>query len=321
MGSSAPQCQLAAVHTRAGSPRLLCRVLALAALLAGGAARAQHGALHIEVYQGGYATVNSFIISNGHTAAVIDVQRKPAEARKLAARIQATHLPLAFMLITHGHTDHFTGMALLHRQFPAARILVATEEIKQDIKDYANYMDSGGATAGEPALDPALKPRSAAYPDGFDYDRLIEVLPQGPLRLEGGGMLELRADYPATEAPHMTTVYCRELNALFLADLGYNQVHLWMGDDITLARVATWKRVLVELKHQFAGLHPTIDPGHGAVGDVSLFDAMTRYIDDYLRIVSQASSAEAAWQQMVALYPSYREADFFLKYSVANHVK
>jgi glyoxylase-like metal-dependent hydrolase (beta-lactamase superfamily II) len=294
---------------------------AFAALLAGGPAHAQHGALQVEVYRGGYATVNSFIISNGRTVAVIDVQRKPAEAAKLAERIKATRLPLEFMLITHGHTDHFTGMALLHQEFPAARIVVASQEIKQDIKDYARYMDSGGATAGEPALDPALKPRSATYPHGFDYDHLIEVLSEPALRLEGGGVLELRADYPATEAPHMTTVYCRELNALFLADLGYNQVHLWMGDDITLARVATWKRVLLQLKQQFAGLNPTVYPGHGALADVSLFDAMSRYIDDYLRIVSQASSPEVAWQQMVALYPSYREADFFLKYSVANHVK
>jgi glyoxylase-like metal-dependent hydrolase (beta-lactamase superfamily II) len=225
------------------------------------------------------------------------------------------------MLITHGHTDHFTGMALLHQQFPAARIVVATPQIKQDIKDYANYMDSGGATAGEPALDPALKPRSAEHPEGFDYERLIEVLPDRLLRLEGGGVLELSTDYPATEAPHMTTVYCRELNALFLADLGYNGVHLWMGDDITLARVATWKEVLLQLQRKFAELKPTLYPGHGAVADMSLFDAMARYIDDYLRVVSQAHSADAAWQQMVSLYPSYREADFFLKYSVANHVK
>jgi glyoxylase-like metal-dependent hydrolase (beta-lactamase superfamily II) len=265
--------------------------------------------------------VNSFVLSNGRTAVVIDVQRKPSEAARLAELIKATHLPLSYMLITHGHTDHFTGMALLHREFPEARIVVGTAQIKQDIKDYATYMDSGGATAGEPALDPALRPRSAEHPEGFDYDRLIEVLPEGTLRLEGGGVLELRTDYPATEAPHMTTVYCRELNALFLADLGYNQVHLWMGDDITLARVATWKEVLLELKRQFADLRPTVYPGHGAVTDVSLFDAMTRYIDDYLRIVSQAPSASAAWQQMVDRYPSYREADFFLKYSVANHVK
>ena len=277
--------------------------------------------LGIEVYKGGYASVNSFIVSNGKTVAVIDVQRKTSEARKLAEEIRATHLPLAIMLISHGHTDHFTGMALLHEEFPAARIVVASQEIKQDIKSYATYMDQGGATLGEPALEPALRPKSASNPGGFDYDRLIEVLPGPVLRLDGGGTLELRTDYAPTEAPHMTTAYCPELNALFLADLGYNRVHLWMGDDITLARVAVWRSTLVALKQQYAGRKPTIYPGHGDVADMSLFDSMVHYIDDYVRIVTHASSATQAWQQMVALYPTYREADFFLKYSIANHLK
>jgi glyoxylase-like metal-dependent hydrolase (beta-lactamase superfamily II) len=295
--------------------------LALVPLLLGAAAHAAQPTLRVEVFKGAYASVNSFILTNGRTAAVIDVQRKRSEARKLADAIKATGLPLSYMLISHGHTDHFTGMALLHREFPAARIVVASADIKRDIKEYAIYMDTGGATAGEPALDPELKPRSAANPDGFDYDQLIEVLPEPVLRLDGGGVLELTTDYPATEAPHMTTAYCRELNAVFLADLGYNRVHLWMGDDITLARIAAWRSVLLGLKEKYSTLHPTIYPGHGDPTDLTLFDNMVHYMDDYVRIVTHAHTADEAWRQMVALYPSYQQADFFLKYSVANHVR
>ena len=48
---------------------------------------------------------------------------------------------------------------------------------------------------------------------------------------------------------------------------------------------------------------------------------MVRYIDDYTRIVTNAKSRQEAMQAMTALYPEHKQADFFLKYSVENHVK
>ncbi len=277
--------------------------------------------VEVEVYAGGFASVNSFVFSNGTSIVVLDVQRKAAEARKLADLLKAKGLPLTHIVISHGHTDHFTGMALFHREFPAARIVVATEDIKRDIKAYAIYMDQGGATGAEPALDPALRPLTADNPGGFDYDRLIEVLPGPSLTIPGGGTLELTTDYRPAEAPHMTTVYSPDVNALFLADFGYNRVHLWMGDDITLARVAVWREELVRIKARHVAKNPIVYPGHGPPADMRLFDTMTRYIDEYIRIVTTARSRDDAMRRMVAAYPQYREADFFLKYSVMNHVK
>jgi glyoxylase-like metal-dependent hydrolase (beta-lactamase superfamily II) len=276
--------------------------------------------LQVEVYKGGFASVNSLIFSNGQSLVVLDVQRKTYEAKKLADIVRAKGLPLTHILISHGHTDHFTGMAWFHEQFPNARIVVANEAIKRDIKDYAIYMASGGQTGAEPALEPALLPRSAANPGGFDYERTIEVLPGSQLTMAGGGTLEISTDYRPAEAKHIATVYSKDLNALFLADLGYNHVHLWMGDDITLSRVAAWRAELIRLKKKYAPLRPAIYPGHGDPTDMSLFDEMIRYIDNYTRIVTHSKSRKQAMAEMVALYPDYQQADFFLKYSVANHV-
>jgi glyoxylase-like metal-dependent hydrolase (beta-lactamase superfamily II) len=277
--------------------------------------------LKVEVYKGDFATVNSFIFSNGKSMVVMDVQRKSSEARKLADLVKAKRLPLTHVFISHGHTDHFTGMDVFHRQFPQAKIVVASEAIRHDVKAYAIYMNSGGETGAEPALEPALIPKSADRPNGFDYEQTIGILPSNTLTLDGGGTLQIDSSYGASEAPHMTTVYSRDLNALFLTDFGYNKVHLWMGDDIDRKRVAAWRAELVKLKSRYAPLEPTIYPGHGDPTDISLFDEMIRYIDDFLRVTAQARSREQAMAEMIALYPDYRQADFFLKYSVENHVK
>jgi glyoxylase-like metal-dependent hydrolase (beta-lactamase superfamily II) len=277
--------------------------------------------LEVEVYKGGFATVNSFIFSNGKSLAVMDVQRKTYEAKKLGDIIKAKKLPLKYILISHGHTDHFTGMAWFHKEFPDAQIVVANEDIKRDIKAYAIYMDTGGETGAEPALEPALKPKTAENPNGFDYENNIHVLPGNTLTLDGGGTLELATDYKQAEAKHTTTVYSPDLNALFLSDLGYNKVHLWMGDDISRQDIANWRYELERLKAKYAGLNPKIYPGHGDPADMMLFDTIIHYIDDFTHITLAAKSREDAMAKMIALYPDYKEANFFLKYSVESHVK
>lgn len=53
---------------------------------------------------------------------------------------------------------------------------------------------------------------------------------------------------------------------------------------------------------------------------MSIFDEMVGYIDDFLSVTNAASSREQATRQMIALYPDYLEAGFFLKYSIEAHV-
>jgi glyoxylase-like metal-dependent hydrolase (beta-lactamase superfamily II) len=298
---------------------LIWSALALPACASEGPAEARIE--EVKVYKGTFATVNSFIFSNGRELLVLDVQRKPKEARDLVADIRQLGLPLRTVLISHGHTDHFTGMGVFRQEFPEARIVVANEYIKRDIKSYAVYMDTGGATGGEPALDPSIKPKSAEYPQGFDYEGNIKVLDSNRIALPAGGTLELTTDYLPTEADYMTTVYSPDLNALFLADLGYNKVHHWLGDDISWQDIANWRQELERLKREYAGRNPIVYPGHGDPTDMSLFDESIRYLDDYTRVMKGATSREAAMREMIALYPDYKEANFFLKYSVENHVK
>lgn len=273
--------------------------------------------LQVEIYKGGVATVNSYIFSNGKSVMVMDVQRATTEAKKLAEVIKSKKLPLTHILISHGHPDHYIGMDWLRKEFPKVKIVVASKDIKQDIKGFSTWMESVGWLDAEPAL----KPKTEKNPDGFDYDNNIHVLSESTFTLDGGGTLELSTNYSPSESEHITTAYSKDMNAFFTSDFGYNGVHLWMGTGVTDQHIDNWRAQLETFKSQYADLDPIVYPGHGDPTDTKLFDAIIRYIDDFKRITSAASSKEEAEKKMRELYPNYKEADFLLKYSVDNHVK
>ena len=141
--------------------------------------------LTVEVYKGKEATVNSYIFSNGKSLAVMDVLRSSENAKELAKLIKSKELPLEYILISHGHPDHYTGMDVLKKEFPKAKIFVGSEEIKQDIIGFSSWMESVGWWEKEPNL----KPKSDTNPNGFDYENQINVLNSNTITLNGGGTL------------------------------------------------------------------------------------------------------------------------------------
>lgn len=274
-------------------------------------------AVSVDIFEGETATVNSYLFSNGKSLVVMDVQRSTAEAKKLAEMIKNKGLPLTHILISHGHPDHYTGMSWLLTQFPKAKIVVANEDIKKDILGFSAWMESVGWLDAEPLL----KPKSEKQPNGFDYSKNIHVLPNNTLTMNGGGELTLSTHYSPAEAEHVTTVFVDDLNGFFTSDLGYNKVHLWMGQGVTKKHVANWRAQLNTFKSEYAQRNPKVYPGHGKPAGIKLFGTLVTYIDDFNHITSTVKSKEEAMRKMKALYPDYKEAGFLLKYSIDNHMK
>ncbi|MEM9548392.1 MAG: MBL fold metallo-hydrolase [Bacteroidota bacterium] len=274
------------------------------------------GKLTVDVFKGKEASVNSYIFSNGTTLMVMDVLRSTEDARQLAEYITSKALPLTHIFITHGHPDHYIGMDHLMRVFPEVKIMVSNEETKQDIIGFSTWMESIGWLDGEPNL----KPKSDKNPDGFDYENHIRVLESSTFTLEGGGTLEFKNDYKAAEAEHLTTVYSRDLNALFTSDFCYNGVHLWLGQGVDAIHIANWKAELHRFKEKFTNSTLTVYPGHGNSSDTTLFDTVLQYIEDFEKTLKGSASKEEAIHIMKSLYPTWEQPDFLLMHSVDYHM-
>jgi glyoxylase-like metal-dependent hydrolase (beta-lactamase superfamily II) len=273
------------------------------------------GRISIVRFEGQEANVNAYIIHNATHAVVVDSLRNREEAAALAEAIHHSGRRLQAIFVTHGHPDHYIGSRTLKEAFPSARILVASEAIKADTLGFSKWMDSVGWLDKQPQM----KPRSEAAPDGFDYGTQIEVLGDDRLVLEGGGVLEIRADYPATESGHMSTVYVPQENALLTSDLVYHGVHAWAGQGVLREHIANWVAVLGELKAKYSDPDVLVYPGHGAPSDPTLFDRMRNYLEDFVGAVSSEPTNAAALSRMKRLYPGFQQEEFLLAHSVAFH--
>jgi len=292
--------------------------LVLLSLLLGSIMQVQASeTINVDIFKGKTASVNSYIFSNGQSLIVMDVQRSTSEAQKLAKVIKAKRKPLSHILITHGHPDHYIGMNWLLKEFPDTKIVVANKDIKKDIIGFSTWMESVGWLDAEPAL----KPKSDKNPDGFDYEHNITVLSGESLKFNEGGELKLETHYKPAEANHVTTVFVESLNGFFMSDLGYNKVHLWMGQGVTDQHIQNWREQLALFKVTYGDRNPIIYPGHGDPADINLFATMIEYIKSFQRITANANSKERAMFEMKKLYPDYKEADFLLKYSVDFHLQ
>lgn len=266
--------------------------------------------LTVEAYHGIEASVNAYIFSDDNSIILVDCLRNSTEARSLAAHIKSLKKPLIKILVTHGHADHYMGLYVMRQEFPGVKAFVTRMEIKNDIIAFSQWMDSVGWMDKEPQM----KPLNDQNPAGFDYLKNIDVLEGNELILGQGGVLFLNSNYCPAECEHLTTIYSKDLNAFFTGDFCYNQVHIWLA--VESSSLAYWKGQLDIFREALQSINPLIYPGHGPQADLSLFDRVKSYIEDFERITSAAKTRAEAMMAMENLYPDYGQKDFLLLNSV-----
>ena len=293
-------------------PAILAASLSLAVFTSAHGVQTTASPVKVFVYSAEEADVNSYVLADAQGTFIIDTTRNSREAHKVAELAKSKGNAPQYLLVTHGHPDHYLGMAEIKKVFPSIHIVVANQGVKNDIIGFSTWMESVGWLDNEPQM----KPKSVKNPQGFDYQNEIEVLNTNTVTLPAGEILDIKSDYASTEAEHETTIYSRDLNAFFASDLAYNKVHLWLGVGVPLSSIRQWQHTLTELEAQYGKSQTIVYPGHGQPGDAKIFASDREYMDTLLNVVNNSTSEDEAKKKMIALYPDYRNTDFLLTQSI-----
>jgi glyoxylase-like metal-dependent hydrolase (beta-lactamase superfamily II) len=147
------------------------------------------------------------------SAVLVDTLITYDQVDALADWIETKGRRLSRIYITHGHGDHWLGLARLTQRFPGA-IGLATAEV------LAQAADPGMARYWE-ALFPGEIP-------GAGEKVLPRLLAAGPLDLEGNELRVIRIGQADTA--HSTVLHVPSLATAVTGDLAYNQVHMMTAE-------------------------------------------------------------------------------------------
>lgn len=247
----------------------------LAATAAGRAfAAPSEGQVYTSDASGG--NVDSVIVMGDEKAALIDAQMTVPHASAVADMIAATGRDLETIIISHFHPDHVLGLAVLMDRFP-------------DAKPVAHAKVQPGIEAAAAAM---LSSMSADAPAGLFAERVVipDALSGDHVMLEGERLEVLDPLHGDTDL--ISPVHIPALDILVMADLGFNETHVWTAENTTPERIEMWRASLTQLEGLGAG---TVIPGHrsdSAANDASVFTWTRGYLDIWEQALTTSKSAE-----------------------------
>lgn len=268
---------------------VISALLGLAAVCAQAAAT-KAGGLHLTVYNPGAKSlfpVSSEIVTGPHHAILIDAQFQRNDAEKLVDEIRATGKPLTTIYVSHSDPDYYFGLGVLHKAFPAARI-VATRPTVEAMA----FLMAGKKAYWGPILK-ANAPEQMILPQVLKGDRLL--VDGHPLIIEG-------LDGPT---PERSFVWIPELRTVVGGSVVFSGTHVWVADTQTPTARAHWQETLGRIE----SLHPVrVVPGHylGEAPDgLRAVDFTARYLEVFDDRLIHASSTSELVEAMKKAYPDF----------------
>jgi glyoxylase-like metal-dependent hydrolase (beta-lactamase superfamily II) len=234
----------------------------------------------IERFTGSADTVpvNAYMIEGEDGVVVVDGTLTVAGGRGLRASIEATGKPLAGVLVTHAHPDHYGGLAELP-EAPIYALAGVDQVIRRD------------DAAKEQILRPMFGdewPRRRVFPNGTVSDGEQLTL---------AGLTFTARDLGPGESPHDGLWVLGD--DVFSGDQFYGHMHAYLADGFHEQWLANLARLRRELPAA-ARLHP----GHGGTAGLEMLDWQEAYIRTFLDAVRAGGSNAEVIAAMTTFLPS-----------------
>ena len=218
--------------------------------------------------------VNSFIIEGERSVVLVDTQFVLSEANALLDKIGQLEKPLASIIITHPHPDHYNGLATVLAKYPGTAVHATAATI------------AGIHETAEPKRAYWTPIVGDNYPQTFAYPN-VTVVDGQHMKIDDIDMQVF--DLGAAECSDNTMIALPQIDAVIVSDLVYNRVHPWLAEGRTLK----WLEALDLAKRRFTGA-ATFFAGHGSVGNIEMIDNQVTYITTARELVARTLKAEGS---------------------------
>jgi len=230
---------------------------------------------------------SSTLIYGERDAVLVDTFLTIEQSKTLLDWVVASGKNLTAIYVTHGHGDHFFGLASLLARFPRAKA-VATAEVVEAMREQLLPVSIEGFWR---RLFPGEIP-----------DRLLlaEPLEYNELELEGHKLVVV--DAGRTDTAHSTCLYVPSIGLIVGGDAVYNGIHPYLGETDTQSRLE-WISTLDKLE----ALKPkAVVAGHKVPendDDPRIIAETRQYLRDFNRLNEATVTARQLYDAMLELYP------------------
>ena len=234
-----------------------------------------------------WSPIAATLISGRQDAVLVDPLMTIEQGMAVADWVSTTGKNLTTVYVTHGHGDHWFGLAAVRERFPSVRA-VATPAVIDDMRKWSSPA----------ALRAFWLPR---FPGQIPADNPVAEPLDGPsFEVEGHPLVAVSVGH--TDTDNTTALHVPDLGLVVAGDSVYNGVHQYLAESDPQGR-RDWLAALDIIE----ALGPrTVVAGHKRYGNDDnprAIEETRQYIRDFDRLDRETTTAKELYRQMLAVHP------------------